>query len=168
MRGDRLDTPRCNDVHLSLEGATVDVPLAGVWDFSEVLPKDAPPLGGSIALDAFVGRAVTLNLTEGTLTLKTQASLKQRTHHAIEVPMRFTREIGGALVPDIAVDTPKGRLWMELDCGSNSDVIVNRPLAEALGLDPKAGGAQPFALSLGGALSVKTKGRVEDLIVDGI
>ncbi len=159
MRGDRLDTPRCNDVHLSLEGTTVDVPLAGIWDFSKVLPKDAPPLSGSIALDAFVGRVVTLDLSEGTLTLETQASLKKRIRHATEVPMRFTREIGGAaLVPNIAVDTPKGRIWMELDCGSNSNVIVNRPLAEALGLDPKAEGAQPVVLSLGGVMAVKAKG----------
>ena len=147
---------------------TIDVPLAGVWDFSKVLPKDAPPLGGSIALDAFVDRVITLDLTGGTLTLETQASLKERIRHATEVPVRFTREIGGAaLVPNIAVDTPKGRLWMELDCGSNGDVIVNRPLAEAVGLDPKAKGAQPFALSLGGVMTLKTKGYVEDLIVDG-
>ena len=58
MRGDRLDTPRCNDVRLFLESTTVDVPLVGVWDFSKVLPKDAPPLGGSIALDAFAGRTL--------------------------------------------------------------------------------------------------------------
>jgi hypothetical protein len=168
MRGDRLDTPRCNDVHLSLQGTTVDVPLAGIWDFSKVLPKNAPPLGGSIALDAFVGRVVTLDLNEGTLTLETQASLKKRIRHATEVPMRLTRETGGAaLVPNVAVDTPKGRIWMELDCGSNSDVIVNRPLAAALGLDLKAKGAQPFVLSLGGVMSVKTKGNIQDLIIDG-
>ena len=168
MRGDRLDTPRCNDVHLPLKGTSVAVPLAGVWDFSKVLPKDAPPLGGSIALDAFAGRVVTLDLTENTLTLETQASLKERIRHATEVPMRFTREIGGAaLVPYVAVETPQGRIWMELDSGSNGDVIVNRPLAEALGLDPKAKGVQPFVLSLGGVLSVKTKGSVDDLIVDG-
>ena len=109
-----------------------------------------------------------LDLSEGTLTLETQASVKKRIRHATEVPMRFTREIGGAaLVPNIAVDTPKGRIWMELDCGSNSDVIVNRPLAEALGLDAKAMGPQPFIISLGGLMSVKTKGYVEDLVVDG-
>lgn len=84
------------------------------------------------------------------------------------MPVRFTREIGGAgLVPNIAVDTPKGRIWMELDCGSNGDVVGNRPLAEALGLDPKVKGAQPFVMSLGGVMSIKTTGNVEDLIVDG-
>ena len=168
MRGDRLNTPRCNDVQLSLDGTTVNLPLTGVWDFSSVLPKNAPRLGGSIALDAFVGRVVTLDLTEGTLILETQGSLKERIRQATEVPVRFSREMGGAaLVPNVAVDTPHGRIWMELDCGSNSDIIVNRPLAEALGLNPKAKGAQPLVLSLGGVMSVKTRGSVEDLIVDG-
>ena len=83
MREDRPDTPRCNDVHLSLDGTAVNVPLAGIWDFSKLLPKDAPPLGGSIALDAFVGRVVTLDLTKDAFIIETQASLKERTRHVV-------------------------------------------------------------------------------------
>ncbi|HEV7775306.1 MAG TPA: aspartyl protease family protein [Luteibacter sp.] len=168
MRGDRVDTARCDNVRLSLAGATVDMTQAGVWDISKLLPKDAPPLGGSLALDAFAGRVVTLDLSGGKFILETQASLKERVRHATEVPMRLVREVGGAsLVPVVAIDTPKGRVWMELDCGSDGEVIVNRPLAEALGLDPKAKGAQPLAMSLAGGMAVKAKGQVMDLVIDG-
>jgi hypothetical protein len=53
MRGDRVDTPRCDSARLGVGGQNLNVPIAGVFDFSKLLPKDAPPIDGSLALDAF-------------------------------------------------------------------------------------------------------------------
>ncbi|WP_250623635.1 retropepsin-like domain-containing protein [Pinirhizobacter soli] len=167
MRGDRLDTPRCEDVRLSLPAMGLRVESAGVWDFSALMPKDAPPLAGSIALDAFADRAITLDLTAGKLIIETPRSLADRVKSAKEVPMRISREVGGRTVtPLVGVDTPKGRLWMELDCGSDGNVIVNRPLATALGLDPAAKGKQPLTASLGG-MPLKANAQIMDLVIDG-
>jgi len=167
MRGDRLDTPRCDDVRLSLPGLGLRVESAGVWDFSAMLPKDAPPLAGSIALDAFADRAITLDLAGGKLIVETPRSLADRVKSAREVPMRTSREVGGrTLTPLVAVDTPKGRLWMELDCGSDGYVIVNRPIAAALGLDPAAKGKQPLTTSLGG-MPLRANAQIMDLAIDG-
>jgi hypothetical protein len=167
MRGDRLDVPRCDDVTLSAQGMSLRLETAGVWDFSHLLPKDAPPLAGSIALDAFADRAITLDLAGGKLIVETPRSLADRVKAAIEVPMRIGREVGGrSLTPFVGVDTPKGRLWMELDCGSDGYVIVNRSVAAALGLDPAAKGKQPLATSLGGT-PLKADAQIMDLAIDG-
>lgn len=168
MRGDRVDTQRCDHVELRLPGTRLKLATAGVWDFSRLLPKDAPPLGGSIALDALDGRAITLDLAAGRLIVETPQSLAARVAHATAVPVRFAREVGGqALTPLVAVDTRQGRLWMELDCGSDGSVIVNRPIAAALGLDSANTGKQSVSLSLGGTVPVQADASVKELILDG-
>ncbi len=169
MRGERLDLERCDDVRVGLPGGVeVTVPTAGVWDLARILPKDAPPLAGSLALDAFAGRALTLDLAAGKLVLETPATLAERVAHAIEVPVRFDRSAAGlALTPLAAVETARGRLWMELDCGSDGAVIVGRHAAALLHLDPAAAGAQPVALMLAGGVAVEDKALIGDLILDG-
>ncbi|HEY9134092.1 MAG TPA: hypothetical protein VIM98_20260 [Dyella sp.] len=168
MRGDRLDLPRCDNVSLSAQGIGLRVESAGVWDFTHLLPKDAPPLTGSVPLDAFADRAITLDLAGGKLIVETPRSLAERTKTAREVPMRIGREVGGrSLTPFVAIDTSKARLWMELDCGSDGYVIVNRPVAAALGLDPSAKGKQPLTASLGGGMPLKADAQIMDLAIDG-
>lgn len=167
MRGDRLDMQRCNDVALRMGDKLWTVPAVGVWDFSKLLPPNAPPLDGSVALDAFAGQTVTIDLSHHLLTVETPQSAKQREAHAVEVPMRLAREVGGAsITPMVALPTPKGTLWFELDCGSDAEMIVNRPVAEALGLSPDKRG-QTTKLNLAKGLSLDARANVTDLVVDG-
>jgi hypothetical protein len=168
MRGDRLDLQRCDAVRLELGGGALNVPTAGVWDFAKLLPEDAPPLDGSLALDAFAGRAVTLDLSAGQLVLEDDASLGARVARASKVPVRFDRSAQGlALTPLVAVETEKGRLWMELDSGSDGAVIVGRHAAELLHLDPSAVRGQRLAMRLAGGILVEDTALVQDLILDG-
>ncbi|WP_041592540.1 aspartyl protease family protein [Terriglobus roseus] len=62
MRGDRVDMTRCNDVSVRANGATLMTATVGVFDFAKLLPKDAPPLAGSVALSSFTGKVVTIDL----------------------------------------------------------------------------------------------------------
>jgi hypothetical protein len=168
MRGDRIDVPRCDDVRLELAGVALTVPTAGVWDFGKLLPRDAPPLDGSLALDAFAGRAVSLDLSAGRLIVETAASLAARTRRATEVPVRFDRPVQGlSLTPLVAVETSKGRLWMQLDSGSDGGAIVGRHAAGLLQLDPDAKGAQKVEMTLAGGVPVEADALVQDLILDG-
>ena len=170
MRGDRVDMSRFDRVKVTLAGLAVRVPEVGVWDFGKVLPKNAPPLAGSIALDAFSRRVVTLDLADRRLIVETRASLaaRLRREHAVAVPMRFEREVDGeSLEPLIGIDTLRGRVWMEIDSGSDGDVIVNRPLAHALGLDPADKRAQQMAVSIGGVFPLRAPARMMNLVIDG-
>lgn len=168
MRGDRLDLSRCDNIKIALAGHSVTAPVAGVWDFSKLLPKNAPPLDGSVALDSFAGQIVTLDLSGNRLIVETAASAKARTAHATELPMRLAREVGGAsLTPMVAVPTPKGTLWFELDCGSDGALMINRAAATALGLDASATHAQPMQLTLAPKVQLQGKAQLLDLVVDG-
>jgi aspartyl protease len=168
MRGDRVDTQRCDDVHLTVGGSAIVVPTAGVWDFSKLLPPKAPPLGGSLALDAFTGRTVTLDLGANQLVVETPATAPARVSGAAEVPVRFAREAQGlSLTPLVAVDTARGRLWMELDSGSDGKLVVGRHVADLLRLDPNATGGQDVAVTLAGGVPLESRALVQDLIIDG-
>ena len=168
MRGDRIDLPRCDDVALKAAGQPLVVPTAGVIDFATLLPKDAPPLDGSVALDAFAGHAVTLDIAHRRLIVETPASLKTRAAQGVEVPVRFSREATGlALTPFVAVPTPKGRIWLELDCGSVGALVLAKHVAPVLGLDPETKSGQSAELSLVGGPKFGGKVLVEDMILDG-
>ncbi len=168
MRGDRVDGARCDDVALEVSGVPLELPSVLVWDLSKLLPPGAPPLAGSMGLDAWQDHAITLDLGAGKLVLETPASLADRVQHAVEVPVRFSREVQGlALVPFVAVETSKGRLWMELDSGSDGALIVGRHAAPALGLDAHTSDRQATGLSLGGGIEVDAQATVDDLIIDG-
>lgn len=168
MRGDRVDGARCDDVELEASGVPLELPSVLVWDLSRLLPPDAPPLAGSMGLDAWQGRAITLDLEAGELVLETPASLATRVQQATEIPVRFSREVQGlALVPFIAVETPKGRLWMELDSGSDGALIVGRHAAQVLGLDAETDDPQTTSITLAGGIKVDAEARVNDLIIDG-
>lgn len=168
MRGDRVDVPRCDDVGLKAAGVPLTAPTAGVIDFSTLLPKDAPPLDGSVALDAFAGRAVTLDLAGRRLIVETPDSLKARAAQGVEVPVRFSREATGlALTPFVAAPTPKGKIWLELDCGSTGALVVGKHVADLVGLDPAAKGGQPVDMTLVGGPKISGKALVEDMILDG-
>jgi hypothetical protein len=121
-----------------------------------------------VALDAFAGKMITLDLSGNRLIVETPASGKARTAHAVEVPMRLAREVGGAsLTPMMAIQTPKGKLWFELDCGSDADIMVNRAVADVLGLDPSSKQGQPLGMELASNVPLKGRAQVLDLVVDG-
>jgi hypothetical protein len=168
MRGDRLDTPRCDNVPIDAAGLHLTAPEAAVFDIGKLIKPDAPPLAGSVALDAFAGRIVTLDLAHQRLIVETPASARARTAHAREVRIRLDRDAtGAALSPVIAIETKSGLAWYEIDCGSDGTAITGRHLAAALGLDPQKKGGQPFDVTLAGGVPLHTRTRLEDLILDG-
>lgn len=168
MRGDRVDTPRCDDVRLTAAGVPLHAPVTGVVDFSTLLPKDAPALDGSVALDAFAGRAVTLDLAARQLIVETPRSLKVRARQGVEVPVRFSREaMGLALGPFVAAPTAKGQIWLELDSGSTGTAVIAQHVADLLGLDPGIQKGQAVDMTLVGGPKISGKVRVEDMILDG-
>jgi hypothetical protein len=168
MRGDRLDLKRCDHVAVEIGGVRFGFPIVGIWDLNGSLPKDAPPLSGSIGLDAFAGRAVTLDLAGRKLIVETPATLKARISHATEIPIHVVSETEGYSKTIAAgLDTPLGRIWLDVDSGNDTSITVGRHVAALLGLDPQKKGAQAFSTILPGGVPLQGSAYVQDLIYDG-
>lgn len=170
MTGERLTMPRCDDLAIEVGGRPFTVPSAGVFDLGPLLPPGSA-IDGLIGLDILATQPFTLELAQGRLTFETPGSLRERTASATEIPIRMERQAGGVSLTVMApVATSAGRLWMQLDSGSDAAIQVPASSATPLGLGP-AGRGQTVNLRLAGTGGdeVQAEGpvRVRDIGIDG-
>lgn len=169
LTGQRLDMPRCDDLSFNIEGHRFGAPISGVFDIMKFMPPNVPRIDGSIGLDVFAGRAITLSLAQRKLTVESQSSMQMRIKRGKEVPIRLVREAGGvALTVYVAVPTSEGMAWMEIDCGNGGANVVGKHLAALLKLDAGKKEPQPASFTIAGGIPVEGMARVnETLIMDG-
>lgn len=167
--GQRLDMQRCDGLMFDVQGQRFGASTSGVFDLMKFMPPNVPRIDGSIGLDVFEGHALTLSLAQKKLIIETPDSLTARAKHATEVRIRFVREVGGAaLTTFVAVPTPAGMAWMELDCGNGGANVIGKHLAELMKLDPSKREPQPAHFMIAGGVPVEGMARVNDsLIMDG-
>lgn len=169
LTGQRLDMQRCDGLAFELQERNFNAPTVGIFDIMKFMPPNVPRIDGSIGLDAFAGRGVTLSLAEKTLTLESQASLKARIKRGKEVPIRLVREVEGvALTVVVGVVTSQGTAWMEIDSGNGGANVIGKHLAPLLNLKTGTKEPQPANYMLVGGIPVTGNARVnETLIMDG-
>ena len=174
MLGDRMDTPRCDNITFTLPGGPRTAPETIVFDIGSIDPSLAQ-VQGSIGLDLFAGHAVSIELAAHRLIVESPASLAERIQTATSIPIRLVRDAeGAALSVDIGVTTKRGLAWMELDTGNDGPTIfVSQSVAPLLGLDaatkpPKEAPRQPVTLTLAPGLNISGAARVfPGMIMDG-
>jgi hypothetical protein len=166
MFGKRGDGPHCDGVQL-MAGETVLTPVSvGQINFGDQFPGDKAP-DGLLSLDAFDGKAITIDQVAGTLTIETPASLAERVAHMTELPMRLVRDCSArCLNAFVAVPTPHGLTWLILDSGAGGVSLIARDYAEAFGLDP-AVKEQRLRVDVAPGVSVDSPVLVTDMIMDG-
>lgn len=168
MMGNRLDSPRLNALTVIMGGKEFKAPVSGTLDLMALYPKDAAPVDGLIALDIFDGKAITIDFPAKLLTIESAASLRERVAGAIEVPVIVGREMQGhGLTVSAGVATSEGMVWLELDSGNGGTVLVSKPFAALLGLDPKVDGPQQAGFALAGGITVSGPAFTPDMIIDG-
>jgi len=168
MMGDRLDTPRCDDLDVKVGDLRLKAPVVGVLDVMSLYPKDAAPVDGSLALDLFDGKVITLDFAARQLIVESPASLKARIAKARPLPVRLSRELQGrALVANVGVPTAHGPVWMELDSGNGGTILVSKPYAALLGLDPAKEGPQAASFEVAPGLRATGPAFTPDMILDG-
>lgn len=95
-----------------------------------LLPPGVPELGGLVDPQTFDGMPITLELFERRVVVETAASLARRVVSMSEVPMRESRQAGGASVDVfLAFRAGGGPLWLELDSGNTGPVYIAPPAA---------------------------------------
>jgi hypothetical protein len=168
MMGQRLDTPRCDDLEVKVGRLQLKAPVVGVLDIMTLFPKDAAPVEGSLALDLFDGKAITLDFATGRLIVETPASLEARVGKRSPIPLRLSRELQGrALSAHVGVPTSKGLVWMELDSGNGGTILVSKPYAALFGLDSDKEGPQQASFEVAPGLRATGPAFAPDMILDG-
>ena len=163
-----LDTPRCDNLDVKLQGQVFTAPISSVFDINRFMGPGMPKLSGSIVLDLFAGRVVTIRPSAHELVVETTAGLRERIRNAKAVPIRAGRDVGGvALTVDGAVQTTDGRAWLELDTGNLGPLLIGAHVAAPLGLESTSHDKQSADFALVGAVPVRGPARVMDLIMDG-
>ncbi len=167
MTGERLDLPHCDDVPFALAGQKLAAPQVGVLDIMKLLGPDAPPLDGTLGLDIFAGKVITI-IPRQSIVVESPGSLAARIANAKELPVRLVRDAGGvALTVDGAVQTSAGTAWMELDNGNNGGFAIANHIAPLLGLHPDAPKQEMVQLTLANGIKAQGLASTGNFIMDG-
>ena len=168
MMGQRLDGPRCDGIDFQLVGHVFRAPVTLMFDVATLVAEDAAPVAGSIALDLFAGRTITVDIPGRRLIVESPASLERRIADARPLPVLLSRELQGrALSASLGVPTSKGMLWFELDTGNGGTILVSQPYASLVGLDPQAEGPQSADFPVAPGLRARGNAFTPDMILDG-
>jgi len=169
LTGQRLDMPRCDDLVFDIQGRSLQAPVAGVFDIMKFMPPNVPRLDGSLGLDVFAGRAITLSLADRALTIESRQSLANRIKRGREVSIRLVREVEGAgLAVVVGVMTSQGTAWMEIDSGNGGANVIAKHIAPLINVKTDTKQPQPARFNLVGGLPVTGDVRVnETLVMDG-
>lgn len=169
LTGEVLSGTTCANVTLGV-GPFQVTSDAGVKDLATLLGPRAPAVRGMIALDAFAGQALTLDLAHERMIVETHASLAARVRGMTPVPMRVaTGEHGGQLTVYVGVRARNGAmLWFEWDSENNASTLVSPHALALLGADSTSRMTDlPVALTPGAQTLIPmiTKG---NMIHDGV
>ena len=165
--GERLDLRRCGPVSIRLGPLTVRAEAA-ILDLMALL-KGAPPIGGVVSLQTFQEGAFTLDLAANRLVVETRRSLAQRITKMPQVSIRTSRQAGGAALDVfLAIDTPNGSIWLELDSGNAGPVLLSPHALTQLGLSLSGEQPRQVTLNVRGLGPTKLEVAVKDLIYDGL
>jgi Aspartyl protease len=167
MSGERLDNKHCDNITFDLAGYKLVAPLVSTVDIMKFLGPGVPPIDGSIGLDLFAHRTITI-IPQRAIVLENPSSLAARVKMEHELPIRVVRDVEGiALSVDGAVRTPKGLAWMELDTGNGGSLVIANHIAPLLGLPTDLTTPRLGRFELANGIEVEATIRTRDLIMDG-
>jgi hypothetical protein len=167
MSGERLDNQHCDNITFDLSGQKLLAPVVSTVDIMKFLGPDVPPVDGSLGLDLFAHRTITI-IPRRAIVLETPSSLSHRISTARQLSIRMVRDVEGiALSVDGAVHTPEGLAWTELDSGNGGSLVVANHIAPLLGLATDITTPQLGRFELANGIVVEGTIRTRDLIMDG-
>jgi len=166
MFGQRGDGPHCDDVQLTAGTVALTPVNIGKFDFGDRFAGDKTP-DGLLSLDAFGGKAITIDQQAATITIETPQSLKQRINSMKEVPFRVSRECSArCLSVFMGVPTASGMTWLTLDSGAGGVSLISKDDAELFGLKPDAKD-QRLKFDAAPGIPIDSPVMVTDMIMDG-
>lgn len=165
MTGEAVSMMRCESFHFTVSGWAVGLAPVAVFDVNGLLPKELPRLDGLLALDAFRGQVITIDLRNRRLVVR-GATLADSAVKDAGVEFRAgTGESGRFLSALVRVDGSRERLWFLLDSGNLRGTLVATSVLRDSLLPLRAPGIA--TLAVGGRLAYDDSFEVADLAIDG-
>jgi hypothetical protein len=166
MFGKRNDGPHCDNVQIVAGDVALTPVNIGTIDFGDQFAGDKSP-DGLLSLDAFDGKAFTLDQKTATLTIETPKSLAKRIKAMKELPFRISRECSArCLSAFLGVPTSEGMTWLILDSGAGGVSLISKDHAKLFGLDPN-GKEQRLKFDAAPGVPIDSPVVVTDMIMDG-
>jgi len=166
MFGKKGEGPHCDDVPISAGGVPLTAVNIGKFNFDGMFPGDKAP-DGLLSLDAFDGKAITIDQKSATLIIESDKSLKKRVRSMTEYPFRLARECSGrCLSAFVGVKTPDGITWLNIDTGAGGVSLIAKEYAASFGLDPEKKG-QTLDFPIGSNIKIGGPVMVTEMIMDG-
>ncbi len=166
MFGKRGDGPHCDGVPIAAGAVGLTPVNVGKINFEGMFPGDKPP-DGLLSLDAFDGKAITIDQTAATVTIETENSLRTRVRSMREFPFRLARECSGrCLSAFLGVGTPDGMTWLNIDTGAGGVSLIAKEYAASFGLDAEKKG-QELNFQLAPEVVIGGPVIVAEMIMDG-
>ncbi len=166
--GERLDLPRCNETEVAIGSVMRRMPQLSVVDLKQFMGPIGDKFDGAIALDVFVKHTITLDVARHQIIVEDARSLERIKQTAREVPIRLVRDTeGAALTVDLGVPTSLGVAWMEIDTGNYGPSLIDKHVAQLVGLAPDKSGNQQWTTELEPNLHAAGSAVVKNLIMDG-
>jgi len=173
MTGERVRAPRCGarEIAIGKYRSTVDT---WVIDLPALLPKGVPSIDGLIALDAFDGQVITLDLGDRQLIIESPQSVAERTSGDKPAAIRLSREMGGmGLTAFASISAKTGELWFLIDSANLANVLASRGALAQWGFSPAEidqalkSPQVEVPVAINGAANVARQVTARDLIYDG-
>lgn len=170
--GTRLDFKRCDNVELKMDGYSTRSNV-GVYEIMTLFSPDTKEIGGFVSLQTFENQAITIDLAGNKIIVENENSLKERIKEMKPHESRIGSQGGGAVIDlFVAANTPKGKIWMEVDTGNFSTLQFSPPAQEMLGINfdapNKAKMTKPVKLDIAGLGEIEMPGRERAMIYDGM
>jgi len=161
MSGEQVDFQLCYAVTISIGGLAFAHEQLGVWDINAALPEGVPPVDGLLSLKTFAAQPITLDLGNGSLTLETAASYRDRIRGMTRLNSRLATGADGDELDVFVRGEVDAPAWFLVDSG-NLDVVQAAP---------HLGGPEDVwegVLHLDGIAPAATTFRTRDIIYDGV
>ena len=166
MFGQKASGPHCDDVEMKAGGVLLSKVSVGKFDFGDRFPGSKAP-DGILSLDAFDGKAITIDQTAATITIETPKSLAKRLLKATEMSFRISRECSSRCLSVFAgVPTSAGMAWLTLDSGAGGVSLISKDHAALFNLDPDAKDQRLKHLAAPG-IPIDSPVMVTEMIMDG-
>lgn len=170
--GTRLDFKRCDNVDLKMGDYSTNLNV-GVYEIMTLFSPDTKEIGGFVSLQTFENRVITIDLAGNKIIVETENSMKEQIKNMKPLESRIGSQGGGAIIDlFIAANTPKGKIWMEVDTGNFSTLQFSPPAQEMLGINfdapNKAKMMKPVKLDIAGLGEIEMPGRERAMIYDGM